>query len=117
MGYILTQDSVNTNATINTTGTSAALISAPGAGLSLRIRHISWVYNTTTANRISFSFLPSGGANSFIRSGLTVNDTGEINILGGWLIGANAGLYLAFSATSTPTINVSVVADVVDRSR
>ena len=116
MSKILTVDSLNTNPTITATGTSAALIAGQGAGLSILVRHVSYHAATTTTGRQAFSFLPSAGANAFTRSVLTSGDTGEINILGGWLLPTNAGLYLAMSSTSTPTIDVTVVADIVNRN-
>lgn len=116
MSYMLTQDSLNTNATISATGTTA-LISSPGANLSLRIRHISWHADTTTTNRMAFGISPSAGANAFYGSVLTAGDTEHISILDGWLVNTNSGVYLVMSATSTPTIRVAIVYDVVDRSR
>lgn len=113
-GYDVEQNSVNTNPTINATATSAALL-AGTAGASWLVRHISVHALTTTTNRIAFSFLPSAGANAFTRSLLNAGDTTDINIEGGWLLGADTGLYMALSATSTPTFNVAVVADLVDR--
>ena len=112
--YELLLNSVNTNATINATATSAALLAAT-AGASWNVRHISTHADTTTTNRIAFSFLFSTGANAFTRSLLTAGDVSEINIEGGWLLPTGAGLYMALSATSTPTFRVAVVADLVDR--
>ena len=93
------------------------MVASPGASKSLLIRHISYHAATTTAARQTFSFLPSGGSNSFTRSVLTSGDTGEINIFGGWLLNTASGLHVAMSSSSVPTINFSIVYDIVDRSR
>lgn len=114
--YALSQNSLATLTTISATATSAAIIAAPAAGSSLIVRHISYHAATTTTNRMVFSILGSAGSNAFTRSVLASGDTGEINILGGWMLGTGAGLYLAMSATSTPSINLSVIADVVNRA-
>lgn len=114
--YHLRSDGLVAAANIAATGTTT-MIAAPAAGLSLLVRHISYHAATTTTGRMTFSFLPSAGSNSFTRSVLTSGDTGEINIEDGWLLGAATGLYAAMSGASVPTINVSVVYDVVDRAR
>ena len=113
--FTISQHSVNTTTTISATGTSAALF-AGTASASYMVRHISIHALTTTTNPMVFSFLPSAGANAFTRSVLTVGDVREINIFGGWLLGTNTGLYMAMSATSVPSFDITIVADLIDRS-
>lgn len=118
MGLVYSRWSDMTTATVGAaTGTSAAILSGPGAGYSHILRYLFCYANTTTDNPITLTFAPSGGAGTFERAFTAVGSTCTIDLGPGWMLGTNTGFYAAFSGTSLPSVKVTAIFDTLDRSK
>ena len=116
MSLILTTFGGMTNATITATATTS-VIAAPGTSNSLLVRLVHVFSNTTTA-AINVSWNNSGGPNVLPREFTAAGTTSTFDFGPGWLLSTNTALNLVVAATaSTPSYNVTVVFDILNRTR